>query len=278
MTKLPLSGHWQGSIRRSIIELAASWLRRLPRGCLVRVPIGRRFVLGVVVETGATADVDYSKLKLVSQLCYDEPILNRELLELAEWIRNYYGSSRESVLETMIPASVRRGMSPKKVRFVSLGREASNEELERLEKRAPKQKALYDFLSQQIRPQNKGLILKRLDLSPATYSGLLEKGFVKEETRIEERTAYDDEIGSLEYVEEKSIELNDEQQVAVESLHKELAKGGFATHLLYGVTGSGKTEVYLQAMESALNRDQGVLYLVPEVALTPKPLDGFGLG
>ena len=239
-------------------------------GCLVRVPIGPRFVLGVVVGTGATADIDYSKLKLVSQLCYDEPILNRELLELAEWICSYYGSSRESVLETMIPASVRRGMTPKKVRFVSLGREASDEELERLERRAPKQKALYDFLSQQIRPQNKGLIFKRLNLSAATYNSLLDKGFIKEVARIEERAAYDDEIGSLEYVEEKSIELNDEQQVAVESLRQELGKGGFATHLLHGVTGSGKTEVYLQAMETALNRDQGVLYLVPEVALTPQ--------
>ena len=84
----------------------------IAEGWLVRVPIGRRFVLGVVVETGATADVDYSKLKLVSQLCYDEPILTRELLELAEWIRTYYGTSRESVLETMIPATVRRGKSP----------------------------------------------------------------------------------------------------------------------------------------------------------------------
>ena len=87
----------------------------------------------------------------------------------------------------------------------------------------------------------------KLDLSPATYNGLLEKGFVKEETRIEERTAYDDEIGSLNAVEEKSIELNDEQQVAVEPAEGQ-AKGGFATHLLYGVTGSGKTEVYLQAI------------------------------
>ena len=146
--------------------------------------------------------------------------------------------------------------------------------MERLEKRAPKQ-ALYDFLSQQIRPQNKGLILKRLDLSPATYN-LLEKGFVKEETRIEERTAYDDEIGSLEYVEEKSIELNDEQQVTVESLRKEQAKGGFA--LISSWSYRFGENQSLPSSHERFKPRSGVLYLVPEVALTPKPLDGFGLG
>ena len=262
----PLAGFDKTLHYRASAKLAET----IAVGCLVRVPIGRRFVLGVVVETGASADVDYSKLKLVSQLCYDEPILTPELLELAEWIRAYYGASRESVLETMIPASVRRGMSPKKIKYVSISNEANDEVLAELERRAPKQKALYDFLVQQIKPQSKGLILKRLKLSPATYNSLYKKGFVREESRIEERTAYDDDIGSMEFVEEKAFELNEEQQIVVESLRKNLDRGDFRAHLLCGVTGSGKTEVYLQAMESALERGQGVLFLVPEVALTPQ--------
>ena len=78
----PLAGFDKTLHYRASDKLAG----RLTRASCSR-SYGRRFVLGVVVETGATADVDYSKLKLVSQLCYDEPILTRELLELAEWIR-----------------------------------------------------------------------------------------------------------------------------------------------------------------------------------------------
>ncbi|MDE0769262.1 MAG: primosomal protein N' [Opitutaceae bacterium] len=241
-------------------------------GSLVRVPVGRRFTLGVVVEMRATADVDYSKLKLVSQVCYEQAIMTKPLLKLAEWIRAYYGAKREAVLETMIPGPIRQGMSAKRDKYVSAGEKPSQEDLDALERRAPKQKVMYDFICQQFKPQKKSLILDRLNLSAATYNGLLQKGFIVEESRIAERIAYQDDIGKAEFADETEIVLNEEQKVVVESLRATMDKGGFATRLLHGVTGSGKTEVYLNAMQAALDRGQGILFLVPEVALTPQTL------
>ena len=115
-------------------------------GALVRIPVVRRYTLGVVVAIGAEPDVEFSKLKRVSQICYDDPTLTPDLLELAEWMRIYYGVKRESVLETMIPSPVRRGMAPKREKFVSLGRVAEENDLQAMAKRAPKQKELYEFV------------------------------------------------------------------------------------------------------------------------------------
>ncbi len=136
-------------------KAAEGMSQQIAVGTLVRVPVGRRFTLGVVVERRADPDVEYSKLKMVSQICYDQPILTPKLLELAGWMRSYYGAKREVVLETMIPGPIRQGMSAKRDKYVSIGTKLSQEERRRLGRRAPKQRDLYNFVLQQIRPQKR---------------------------------------------------------------------------------------------------------------------------
>jgi primosomal protein N' (replication factor Y) len=239
-------------------------------GSLVRVPVLRAFKLGIVGEIGAPADFPVDRLKTIAQVVHPFPALTPDLLELARWMATYYASGVDSIIETMIPVAVRRGAGLKQEKLLALARRLPTEELAALEKRAPAQAKLYRFLEQQFRPQKKSLVLARLGATAAIAQALVKRGVIREETRRIERVAYADDHALGELVAAQPHVLNVEQQRAVDALGAALAEEKFSVSLLHGVTGSGKTEVYLRAIDAALRTGGGVVFLVPEVALTPQ--------
>ncbi|MCH6255891.1 primosomal protein N' [Puniceicoccaceae bacterium K14] len=240
-------------------------------GSLVKVPVGgRRQVMGIVNAVDCRPEIDLMRLKAIGQLVYPHPILNKGLLDLCEWTRNYYACSRESVLEAMVPAPVRDGMAPKVEKHISVGTVMDEASLEELRKRARKQAELYEIVQKLGVPQKKSDLLSRYAASPSACKALVDKGILKEVEIVKDRVAYEDEIGEFEYVSEQRVTLNEEQAAAVDSIEESRKEAKFIVHLLQGVTGSGKTEVYLSAMENALRDGKSVLFLVPEVALTPQ--------
>lgn len=239
-------------------------------GSLVRVPIVNTMKLGIVGEIGAPKDFPLDRLKLVAQLVYPFPALPPDLLGLARWMARYYACGLDSIIETMIPAAVRRGAGLKQEKLLAIARKLSADELAAIEKRAPQQAKLYRFLEQQFRPQAKGLVLARLGQTAAVVAALVKRGVVREETRRIERVAYEDEHAHGELVAAQPHALNEEQQVAVDAMGRSLRAQKFGVTLLLGITGSGKTEVYLRAIATALEEGGGVVFLVPEVALTPQ--------
>ncbi len=252
--------------------------RTLQVGDLVRVPLLRRTELGVVASLGekSPVEIDVKKIRDVIEIVQESPVLSPILLEMAKWMHQYYAASMESVLETMIPASVRRGMKEKMRILLKIGEGFSQEEFDKLHKRAPKQAKLLEFLKDQLEPCAKGPILKRLGVSPASCKTLVAKGLVEEIAEREVRVAYEDEFaGTTEQVGGPldSLELTDEQAVAVSGLEDTLASDEFSVQLLQGVTGSGKTEVYLRLMKTVLEAGGSVLFLVPEVSLAPQSVD-----
>ncbi len=239
-------------------------------GSLVRIPVHSHLRLGVIGEIGAPSDFPVDRLKNVAQLVYPFPALAPDLLSLARWMAVYYAAPMDSIIETMIPAAVRRGMALKQERLIAAARSLSPEELGKLAKRAPQQARLYRFLAGESRPQPKGPVLSRLGVGPASAAALVRAGLAREEARRIVRDAYADDWAHGERVIGEAPVPNEEQAAAISSINAALAGDKFAVWLLHGITGSGKTEVYLRAIDAALKAGGGVVFLVPEVALTPQ--------
>ncbi len=243
---------------------------RVGVGSLVRVPIVNRLHLGIVGEVGAPKDFPIDRLKTVAQLVYPFPALPPDLLKLARWMATYYAAPLDGIIEAMLPAAVRHAAGLKEEKLLAVAKRLEPGEVEQMARRAPAQAKLYRFLEVQFKPQKKSLVLARLDVGAAAATALVKRGVLREETRRIERIAYADDWAGGELVASQPHRLNDQQQAAVDALNASLGEGRFGVTLLHGVTGSGKTEVYLRAIDTALKGGGGVIFLVPEVALTPQ--------
>lgn len=265
---LPLAG-----IDRALAyKVPAALSGQLEVGSLVRIPLGRRSELGIVAQLAPEPDIAASRLKYVHTLEQPFPVLTPELLHLAQWMQRYYAAGLDAIFEVMIPGAVRKGMRLAQRKVLSVRRTLPADELARLAKRAPQQAKLYRFLAGQLRadPLPKNKILQRLGVAASSADALIAKDILAESTAAQRKTAYADELAGAENVTRKAFTLTDEQRAAVESLKSALARRKFERYLLHGVTGSGKTEVYLDAMQAALDDGGSVIFLVPEVALTPQ--------
>lgn len=237
-------------------------------GSLVKVPLRNRTELGIV--SSFLDEAPSYRLKSIESLIYEKPVLTEDLLYLAFWMHRYYGASFESIIEAMVPAPVRKGMGVKSESYYGLSRLLSEDEAGLLRRRAPKQFAIYDYLTESREALSREQLVKGVGASSPAIKALVEKEILVSFSKEKERVAYDDTLSNSEKVVSKPPEMTEEQSAAVSSITQSLNSKKFVTHLLEGVTGSGKTEVYIRVIEKTIAEGGGVILLVPEVTLTPQ--------
>ncbi len=241
-------------------------------GSLVKIPLGRRTEHGIVAPP-SESEIDFPVLKLknILEVIYPYPVITEDVFNMATWMANYYACSAEAVYERILPSAIRRGAQEKTITFIILTEEGRVFDLSKIEKKAPKQFQLLRLLSQQSEPISKSHLIRALNLSHAVFKALKEKGLIEERLQSQERIGYEDELGKQDAITVKDFDLTEEQGEAVEGICHEIDKAQFSPILLHGVTGSGKTEVYVRAIRHALGKSGGsALFLVPEVALAPQ--------
>ena len=245
-------------------------------GSRVAVPFGRTTAQGYVV--GMAASSEHAQLKEIADVIGKKPLLSDKILELTRWMGKYYCCPVELCVKCALPEVVRKAkISWKERQYVKPGN-ISAEDLAKLRKRAPKQARVIDILG-----KSEGMfvfkLLKLADTDAATVKKLAEKGYVHVSEQVDERDPFGGEV----FLPTAPLSLMPDQQKALDlckAAIDQVSSASSAAHcplpiLIHGVTGSGKTEIYLQAIEHALHQGRDSIVLVPEIALTPQTVERF---
>lgn len=240
-------------------------------GMRVEVPVRNSLQKGYIVTVKDTAA--FPNVRPIHKIISDVELVTPQLFELALWMAKYYCTPLRQVLKTLLPSSVRKDMQHKQQLYVM--RKKTRDELkdycEKIRNKYPARAEVLDIMLL----VKKGILLTELleesKCSRSSVDTLVKMGFLDIDIVRIDRSPLVDE----EYFKTKPKILNEEQRSTLEKITQSLKENSFETHLLFGVTGSGKTEVYLQAIEDALQQGKGTIMLVPEISLTMQTIERF---
>ena len=237
-------------------------------GMRVRVPFGKREVVGVVVESAQDSTLHPNRLKSIGTVLDREPLFSSTLFRTLLWAAAYYQHPIGEVFQTALPVKL-RSTEPVKVDttvyrvLIPLDGDTSTSL-----KQAKKQKSLLELIESEFEVNENRI--KNAGYSRRTLNQLMEKNLVKRYMVASERAA---KFKPPTSASELQLPLNDAQKVAVKTILK--SSDSYACYLLDGITGSGKTEVYMQLMQHQLANGRQCLVLVPEIGLTPQTVSRF---
>ncbi len=238
-------------------------------GMRVEVPLRKQVRHGTVLSLKEKSP--FSKLAPLLGLLHDTPFIQEDLFKLCQWISQYYCCPLRKVLKAALPPSVRGKLRHKEQLFVTplLSANELAKTCEALRRSHSAQAKILDHLLK----APKGILLSELlefeGTSRSSINTLVKNKVLSLQKLRIDRAPFSSE----DYFKSSAKTLSLEQQTALNAIQKDLNSNTFTPRLIFGVTGSGKTEIYLQAIEHALSLAKKVLFLVPEIALTSQTVE-----
>ncbi len=240
-------------------------------GTRVKVPFGPRQVMGCV--TALVEESPRTNLRAILKVVGAQSLVTPAILKLARWIADYYCCPVETALKSVLPEAVRKEEAGWRERLFARALPLAGD-LPRLTKR---QQEVWNII-EEWREMSLQELLNLADTTAETVRKLEDKGLVSIGPQISERDPYARE----HILPTQPLALNAEQAAALQKIKAALdskepstINHQPSTFLLHGVTGSGKTEIYLQAIARALQQGRGAIVLVPEISLTPQTVERF---
>ncbi|MCE1247635.1 MAG: primosomal protein N' [Firmicutes bacterium] len=247
-------------------------------GSAVKVNFNNRLIMGFVIDISDKPPVFYGKqfeIKPIEEVAAPDSLWDKEMLDLAGWMQKYYGCSFLDALKVLIPAPVRikkDGSMPEdpKVKMAVFVAEPE-ESWDKFEKRSPSQAAGLKFLQEQKTPVKLADAVKQTGLSHTGFSSLAKKNLIE----IYEGSPSFQYFHRFPAQVSGEFELTDDQQKVLDDMLGKIHSGKPGVAMLYGVTGSGKTEIYLRIIKQILEEGREAIALIPEISLTPQAIERF---
>lgn len=238
-------------------------------GVRVHVPFGKgnKDMLGYVVDISETTEYPADKIKEITGLDEKGTTVESDLIQTAYWMKSHYGSTMITALKTVLPVKQKRKpLEKKKVTRCCDEKtvESCLEECTRKHQTA-KARVLEAFLKEEILPYD--LLRQKLNVAPTTLQSLEKQGVIC----IESENYYRNPVKKITE-RDSARQLSKQQQAVIDDVIQDYQEGRYGTYLVHGITGSGKTEVYLGIIEQMIARGKQAIVLIPEIALTYQTL------
>ena len=235
-------------------------------GCRVKVPLGNRLSYGVITSIDNVSAFK-GAIKSISEIIDDSPILTKELWELIHWISYYYITPIGKVFNTVLPNNISKNYLPQIYWYANYLEVDDEAIIGKIKKNAPVQYNVYLKIREASPTPIQVSYLKSHCSNPLSICRSLEKKklikLYRKENEISTRSL------SFKHI-EKKIDFNEDQINVINTIKNSLGANQFKSYLLHGVTGSGKTEIFIEAIKTVIRKNKTAIVLLPEISLTPQ--------